>query len=289
MLFFGAKLFTMEGEEQEQIYQPIDIREVVSNKNSKVAKRTPAFIYRWLTKILHLDEVNFFLRKSGHHEGLDFANEIIKYLNITFEINGIENIPKDKRLMFVSNHPLGGLDGVVLLKILNEQVGNTRVLINDFLMEIKPLQNWFVPVNKVGGQARDAIKLVDELYRSDTQILIFPAGLCSRKIKGEIVDLKWQKHFIQKAIQHKIDVVPIFFEGKNSNNFYNIAKLRKFFKIKFNIEMMYLVDELYKHKNKSFAVHFGQTIPYTTFDKTKKHIEWADYVKEKVYSLIKSN
>lgn len=278
----------MGGEKQAKTYQPIDIREVVSSKNPKVAKRTPKFIYNWLTRILHLDEVNSFLEKSGHKDGLDFANEIINYLNISFNIYGKDNILKGKRFMFVSNHPLGGLDGVILLKILNEQVGSTRVLTNDFLMNIKPLQEWFVPINKVGGQARDAIKKVDEMYESGNQILIFPAGLCSRKIKGRISDLKWQKHFIQKAIQHKIDIIPIYFEGRNSNKFYNLAKLRKFFKIKFNIEMMYLVDELYKHKNKSFSVYFGPLVSYSTFNKSKSHNEWADYMKDKVYNISKN-
>lgn len=277
----------MEGDKKEDTFQPIDIREVVAGKNEKVAKRVPSFIYRWLERILHLDEVNYFLKNYGHLKGLPFTKELVKYLNIQFEIKGFDKIPKEGRFMFVSNHPLGGLDGVLLLQLLNENYGPSRALVNDFLMEITPIKDWFVPINKVGGQGRASIQQIEDFYQSNDQILIFPAGLCSRKIEGRIIDLQWQKHFIQKATQHKIDVIPIYFGGRNSNRFYNIAKLRKFFKIKFNIEMMYLVDELYKHKNKAFKIQFGERIPHHTFDKSKKPIEWAQHVKDKVYELAR--
>lgn len=275
----------MVGENQKQNFQPINIREVVGSKNEKFAKKVPAFIYRWLTKLLHVKEMNSFMEVNGHLKGLDFLNVVIKYLNIQFNITGIENLPKGNRNIFVSNHPLGGLDGILLLKFLHENVGYTRTLSNDFLMNVTPLVHWFVPINKVGGQARGSIETVEELYKSNDQILIFPAGLCSRKINGQVMDLEWQKHFIQKSTQYKLDVVPIYFGGRNSNRFYNVARLRKFFKIKFNIEMMYLVDEMFKHKNKTFDIHFGEPIPYTTFDRSKKPIKWAQIVKEKTYSL----
>lgn len=287
MLFFEAKFFKMEGENKEQTFQPINIREVVAGKNEKVAKRVPSFIYKWLERILHLDEVNYFLEHYGHLKGEAFTHELVKYLNIGFDLKGLDELPNNKRFMFVSNHPLGGLDGVLLLQFLNEKFGTTRALINDFLMAVTPLKDWFVPINKVGGQGRESIENIEDFYKSTDQILIFPAGLCSRKIDGKIVDLQWQKHFIQKAIQYKIDVVPIFFGGRNSNKFYNLAKLRKFFKIKFNIEMMYLVDELYKHKNKDFTIQFGKPIPFQTFDKSKRPIEWAEHVKKEVYQLGK--
>ncbi|MFA9388642.1 MAG: 1-acyl-sn-glycerol-3-phosphate acyltransferase [Prolixibacteraceae bacterium] len=275
----------MKGEYKGDTFEPINIREVVAGKNKKIAKRLPAFVYKWLERILHLDEVNSFLKNSGHLKGLDFANAIISDLNIKFKLKGLDKLPDKGRFMFVSNHPLGGLDGVLLLKLLNEKFGTTRSLTNDFLMAITPLNEWFVPVNKVGAQGRESLQVIEEMYQSEDQILIFPAGLCSRKIKGKIVDLEWQKHFIQKAVQHHLDVVPIYFGGNNSNRFYNLAKLRKFLGIKFNIEMMYLVDELYKHKNKAFKIQFGQAIPYQTFNRNKRPIEWAEYVKKSVYQL----
>jgi putative hemolysin len=275
----------MEGENQKQRFQPIDIREIVKGKNPKAAGKIPGFIYRWLTRILHLREINEFLAESGHLQGVDFVTEVIKFLNIKYEIKGIENVPTNGRYMFASNHPLGGLDGIILLKYLNDHFGNTRTLANDFLMNIKPLSEFFIPINKVGGQARESIKKVEELYTSGSQILMFPAGLCSRRIKGKIVDLEWQKHFISKSVQHKIDIVPVFFNGRNTNRFYILAKIRKALRIKLNIEMMFLSDEMFRHRNKTFSIYFGKPISYQTFDRSKSTSEWASELKHQTYLL----
>jgi 1-acyl-sn-glycerol-3-phosphate acyltransferase len=275
----------MEVEVEPKRFQPIDIREVVKGKSPKIAGKVPGFIYNWLTSILHLKEINAFMELHGHLKGVDFVNEGIKFLNIQFEIIGTENLPDSGKYIVVGNHPLGGLDGMIILKFMNEKLGFSRSISNDFLLEITPLKDWFVPINKVGTQTRDYANLVDELYKSDDQILIFPAGLCSRKINGKIVDLTWQKHFIQKAIQHKIDIIPFFFGGRNSNRFYNLANIRKFLRIHFNIEMMFLADEMFKHRNKTFRIYFGKPIPYTTFNHTKKPIEWAEEVKKRTYEL----
>jgi len=180
------------------------------------------------------------------------------------------------------------LDGIIILDFLISSVGNTKSLSNDFLMAIEPLKKFFVPINKVGSQSRGSINKIEELYQSENQILIYPAGLCSRKINGKIVDLTWQKHFIQKAVENKIDIIPFYFDGKNSNFFYNLAKVRKFFRIKFNIEMMYLADEMFKHRGKSFTIYFGKPISHTTFNQTKKPLEWAEEVKKITYRLAGS-
>jgi putative hemolysin len=275
----------MEGEDQQKSFQPINIREVVGGKNPKIAKKIPGFIYNWLTRILHLKELNGFMRIHGNLKGVEFVNEGLKFLNIKYELIGTENVPKSGKFIFAGNHPLGGLDGMILMKFMNENLGLSRSISNDFLMELSPLKEWFVPINKVGTQPREYANLVEELYKSNDQILIFPAGLCSRKIKGEICDLQWQKHFIQKAVQYKIDIIPFYFSGRNSNFFYNLAKIRKLLKIKLNIEMMYLVDELFKHQNRTFKIYFGKPIPYNTFDQTKKPIEWAEEVKKMTYKL----
>lgn len=278
----------MEGEDQLKSFQPINIREVVKGKNPEIAKKIPGFIYNWLTKILHLKELNELLVAHGNLKGVAFVNEALKFLNIKYELVGTENVPMTGKFIFAGNHPLGGLDGMILMKFMNENLGLSRSISNDFLMEITQLKDWFVPINKVGSQSRQSLKQIEQLYTSQNQILIFPAGLCSRKIKGKIMDLKWQKHFIQKAVQYQTDVIPFFFEGKNSNFFYNLAKVRKFFRIKVNIEMMYLADEMFKHKNKTFKIYFGKPIPYSTFNKTKKQIDWAYEVKKIAYQLPNS-
>jgi len=278
----------MEGELQEQSFEPIDIRKVIRAKSPKLARRVPGFFYNWLSRILHLREVNEIIMSHGHLKGAPFVGKFIESLNIRYEIVGEDFSPtKGERLMFVSNHPLGGLDGTIILKVLNEKFGTTRTLANDFLMAVSPLKDWFVPINKVGSQVRHSAKLVEEMYESETHILIFPAGLCSRKIKGKVMDLTWQKHFIQRAVQQKMNIVPVFFEGRNSNFFYNLARIRKALRIKFNIEMVFLVDEMFRQRNQIFRLHIGNPIPWQTFTPSKRPIEWAEEIKQRTYALIK--
>ena len=114
---------------------------------------------------------------------------------------------------------------------------------------------------------------------------MFPAGLCSRKINGVIRDLPWKKTFISKSVETHRDVVPIHFSGQNSNFFYNLANVCKALGIKFNIAMLFLVDEMYKNVHKSFDVHIGKPIPWETFDKSRTPAQWAQYVQDIVYQL----
>ena len=152
-------------------------------------------------------------------------------------------------------------------------------------MNIPNLAPVFVPVNKHGGHPREVAKVLAEAYNSDLQILIFPSGLASRKIKGKVTDLEWKKHFIQKAVQHKRDVIPVFISGHNSKRFYRIARFRKLFRIKWNLEMFFLADETMKHRNSNIHLYFGEPIPYATFDNSKSQQEWAQWVKDIVYKL----
>ena len=158
-------------------------------------------------------------------------------------------------------------------------------MVNDLLLYLENLKSIFVPINKHGGQAKNAARLIEEAYASDNQIITFPAGMCSRKIKGKIQDLEWKKSFIQKAVEYKRDVVPVYFEGQNSNFFYRFANIRKALGIKMNYEMIYLPDEMFCSKHKTFRVHFGKPIPWQTFDNGKKPAEWASDIKEIVYKL----
>jgi len=278
----------MEGEHLQENFQPIDIRNIISSKSQKLAKRIPGFIYRWLSKVLHIRELNEIMKYYGHLKGAAFVGDVLKYLDIKYQWVLNDNVSTSNKYIFVGNHPLGGADGGIILKYLNETFGDTRCLTNDFLLNmVPPLKDLFVPINKVGTQSRDSLNFVEQLYLSNDQILIFPAGLCSRKIKGKIIDLQWQKHFIQKAVQYKKDIVPIYFEGRNSNFFYNLASIRKIFRIKINIEMLFLVDELFKHQHKTFKIYVGDPIPYTTFNHSKKPLEWAQEVKNITYQLPK--
>jgi len=263
----------------------VNIRKLFQNKNPKLARLIPGFIFRYLEKIAHQDEVNDFLRKHGSKTGVDFAKASIEEFNIKLEICGKENIPLNGRYIFASNHPLGGFDGLVLVSVLNDYYKETRFLVNDLLMAIPQLRPIFLPINKHGSHSREAAQIIEDAFASDMQILTFPAGLVSRRIKGKIVDLIWKKNFIAKAISYKRDIVPVFFKGRCSNFFYNLSTFRKSIGIKANIEMLYLVDETMKQKNASIKVVFGKPIPYSVYNKIHTHDEWAKLMKEHVYKL----
>ena len=263
----------------------IDVEKVLSSKNPALAKIVPSFVVNYLKRIVHQDELNDFLKECGHLKDAELVEAGLRYFEIKYKVFGTENIPATGRYIFVSNHPLGGLDGLVFIYELSKHFPDIKFPVNDILTNIENLSGIFIPVNKHGAQGKDAAKRIEEAYSSDSQILYFPAGLCSRKKKGIIKDLQWHKSFISKAIQHKRDIVPAFFSGRNSDFFYNLANARKFLGIKANVEMLYLVDELFKQKDKEILLVFGKSIPLETFDKTRSALEWADWVKSETYKL----
>ena len=270
--------------EKKEPFQ-IDVGKVLRSKNPALAKVIPSFAVNYLKRIIHQDDINTILRNFGHLKDVEFIGPTLDFMGISYKAFGIENIPKEGRYFFVSNHPLGGLDGLVFMNELGKYYRNIKFPVNDLLMNLENLSGIFLPINKHGGQAKDAIRKLDETYASDSQILYFPAGLCSRKNHGEIKDLAWHKSFITKAIQHKRDVVPAFFSGRNSNFFYNLSNIRKFVGIKANIEMLYLPDEMFRQKQKDIFLAFGKPIPWQTFDSSRSPVEWADWVKSKSYEL----
>jgi 1-acyl-sn-glycerol-3-phosphate acyltransferase len=263
----------------------IDVENVLRSKNPSLAKVIPSFIINYLKRIIHQDDINTILKNFGHLKDVEFIGPTLDFMGIKYKALGVENIPQSGRYFFVSNHPLGGLDGLVFMNELGKYYKKIKFPVNDILMNLENLSGIFLPINKHGGQAKEAIKQLEETYASDSQILYFPAGLCSRKIHGEIKDLVWHKSFISKAIQHKRDVVPAFFSGHNSNFFYNLSNFRKSVGIKANIEMLYLPDEMFRQKEKDISLVFGKPIPWQTFDNSKTSLEWADWVKSKSYEL----
>jgi putative hemolysin len=266
--------------------QRIDVEQILSGKSPRLARKIPAFLINYLCRIIHQDDINAILARHRHLQGVAFMQALVREFGVTLQLHGEENLPSGGRYIFASNHPLGGLDGICLAAILGERYDSKiRYLVNDLLMFIPNLQSIFVPINKHGAQGKEAALKIEEIFRSDNQILTFPAGLCSRKTKGRIYDLEWKKSFIQKAAAHRRDVVPVYFEGHNSAFFYRLANIRKRLCIKMNIEMLYLPDEMFRNKNQTFRIYFGTPVPWQTFDKTMKWDEWAGWVKEKVYLL----
>ena len=265
-----------------------DIRAILRSKAPKA--HVPGFIIRYLERIVHIKQMNAFLRKYPDLKGYEFIDRVIhEELGCSASIEGTENIPTgDKPVIFVSNHPLGGLDGMIIAQMIHaHRPRPLKVIVNELLMYMEPINSLWAPVNKVGKLTREQALEQQRMWESETDVLSFPAGACSRlqRIKGkwQIQDLEWQKNFIQRAREYQRDIVPIYFEGRNSKFFYTLAYIRKKLGIKLNIEMLYLVDEMYGAHGKHFKVHVLPPIPYTTFDPTKSPKEWAQYVKERIY------
>jgi len=265
--------------------QHLDLEEVLKAKVSN--RKIPKFIIRYLNKIVHVDEVNHIFKTYAGFKNLDFIERLLDYFQITYTVEGLENFPKDdNRCIFASNHPLGGMDGIVLAYVLGKECdGKLRLLTNDVLLFIEQLCELFIPVNKVGMQGKENAEKLNEFYESDDNLITFPSGKCSRKTKGEIIDPEWKKNFIAKAVQHKRDIIPIYFEGRNSNFFYNLASIRTKLGIKMNLEMLYLADELFKQRNAHFTIKIGKSVPWQTFDKSKSLLQWAEQLKETVYKM----
>ena len=245
----------------------IDIDSILKGKMGAKAKFVPRFLVNWLIRIAHQDEVNAFLWDSRDKVGVEWLEACVKYLDMTF------------------NHPLGGEDGVALGAIIGRHYnGRFRYLVNDLLMNLPGLAPLCIPINKTGHQGRNFPAMVKAGFESNNHMLMFPAGLCSRRHNGIIRDIPWSKTFVSKSVEYQRDIVPIHFSGQNSNFFYRLANFSDKC-LPFNLAMLFLVDEMYKNVHKTFHVTIGKPIPWQTFDKKKTPMEWAQFVKDKVYSL----
>ena len=276
----------------ESIEKTIDIEKILRDKMGKKARYVPRFVISWLKKIIHEDEVNRFLWENRKLEGTEWLTACVQYLDMTLDIVGAENLPDKhdgKLYTFVSNHPLGGQDGVSLGSIIGQHYdGKFRYLVNDLLLNLPGLKPVSIGINKTGRQSRDFPRMVEAGFNSDNHLLMFPAGLNSRKINGEIHDLPWKKTFITKSVETHRDVVPIHFSGRNSKRFYRIAKFSDRW-LPFNLAMLFLVDEMYRNVGKTFRIPIGEPIPWQTFNKTKSPMEWAKFVEDRVYGLSLSS
>lgn len=269
----------------------IDIDKILKSKMGTKSRYVPRPLVTWLKHITHQDQVNKFLWDNKDLVGTDWLVACVKYLDMSLEIRGQENLPDKndgKLYTFVSNHPLGGIDGVAIGSIIGRHYDNKfKYLVNDLLMNLPGLAPLCIGINKTGSQSRNFPAMVETGFSSDDHMVMFPAGLCSRKIDGKIQDIPWKKTFITKSVEHKRDIVPIHFSGHNSMFFYRLANICKMLGIKFNIAMLFLVDEMYKNRHQSFQITIGKPISWQTFDKSKTPTQWAQEVRARVYQLPK--
>ena len=272
----------------QQFY--IDVHEILHTKAPQTARKIPSFLIKVLSKLVHQEEINQILKENEGVTGVDFMNRLVDSFRFRIRTVGENNLPDiENKCIFASNHPLGGADGICLSSFLGNRYNRQiKYIVNDLLYFIEPLQSIFVPVNKHGGQGRNAAAMLNDVFASQDQIITFPAGLCSRKNKGRIYDLEWKKMFIVKAVEYHRDIVPVYFEAQNSGLFYSVANFRQQLKIKFNIEMLFLPHELFKVKRAKksiYTIHFGKPIPWQTLDSSKSAQQWSDWVKQTVYDL----
>ena len=268
----------------------IDLNSILRKRlPKKINRLVPGFLISSLARLIRQDELNEILRIAYPSRGSEFSKKVLKHLDITLTVEGLDKLPEGHRFMFASNHPLGGLDGIALIAVLGERYGdeNIRALVNDMLMNVEPLRDVFLPINKFGKQGREASILITEALNSEKQILQFPAGLCSRlNDNGKIQDLEWQKSFVAKAIETKRDIVPIYFEGNNTKKFYKTARLRKRLGLKFNVEQILLPSEVCKATGNHYRIIFGDPISWETLKQTGKSAKsLASEIRNTVYHL----
>ena len=263
----------------------IDVEKAIRNSKSGFVRSLPSFIIRLIEKLIHQDEMNATILKCGAETGGPFVNSVLKDWNVDVIIKGRENVPERGRFVFVANHPVGGIDALAFLSTIHRFFPDVISPSNELFNYISNLRPVILGVNVFGVNTKNTVEKFNELFESDSQIMIFPAGLVSRRKNGIISDPEWQKTFITKAIQYKRDIIPVHISGRNSNLFYTIDKLRKLLGIKMSVEITLLPREMHKQKNKPIILSIGKVIPYQAFTREFTHAEWAQKVKETVYSI----
>ncbi len=266
----------------------VDIEKILG---PKLRKKLPRFAINFLKRRLHQDQVNEAIMGANSYHGAGFFDEALKYLNITYRTRGEEKLDKDKKYIFVCNHPLGGPEALIIGSIFHRLYGEGfQVPVTPIMANLKPLAEFFTPVNNLSSkQSRDLGERIAKMFTSDQQVVVFPAGLCAKRIKGKVTEMPWKKMFVTQARRYERDVVPVHMSGHNSKWFFFLAKVSRFFKLKINIGMLYLVDELFKQRGNEFVITFGEPIPYTTFDRSKTDLQWAAEIKDKVAKLAEGN
>lgn len=272
--------------EQKQSEKFIDVEKVISEKNPRLLKTLPKFVLNYIKRVLHEQQINDFISRNGHLYDLEFIDKIIQEFGVIPVAHHLQNVPESGGIVIASNHPLGGLDAMALMQVLGTRRKDMHFIVNDILLSFKNLKNLFIPVNKHGRSGSESVNMINQQFASQEMTLVFPAGLVSRKQGGGVIrDLEWKKSFITKAKKYERNILPVYIGGVNSNFFYNLSRWRKRIGIKANIEMFYLMDEMYKQKGRKINIVFGEPINYSTFNKSKTDEQWAEYVKEKVYAL----
>ncbi len=268
--------------------QLIDMEKVVRNQKNVVINKLPKFAVNYLKKIVKQDELNEIILNSYTETGYNFFRKNLDFMNIKIESENFESIEEKGKYIFAANHVQGGIDGIALVLQTSEKFKNIKALANEILMTIKNAEEIFLPVNVFSRNSEETKRKLDEAYSSnDIQIITFPSGEVARKYKSVLDDGLWHQSFIRNALKYERDIVPVYIVAENSSKFYRVSNIRRRLRIKANIELFLLPQELLKQKGKTLKLIFGKPVSYKTFDQTKTHLEWAQEIKKVVYSLYK--
>lgn len=262
--------------------EAIDIGRMLRSKNPQLARYVPHFVIRWMEHLVCLDKINYVLSNYGSEPPMTFIRSTLEYIGVSYTLHGAEHIPSGGRVIFASNHPLGGLDGLMLAEAVSPYVPDVRLIVNDLLMYLEPLAPLFVPVNKYGAQSSAYARRLVEMYESDAAVITFPAGLCSRLLHGEITDPPWHRNFVQKAWESGRVVIPVYISGRNSNFFYRFEWLRQFMGIRLNLGSVLLPREMFGQRGKHIDIYLGSPIELTSAHRAK---DWVGLIRSRVYDL----
>jgi hypothetical protein len=259
-------------------------------RSNKISVRTLISI---LSKLIHLKEINSFIEKQKTKTNIDFIDELFESLDVSYSISAKDKlkIPSEGKLLVVSNHPLGGVDGLILLKMISEVRADVKIIVNDILMNIDNLNDHFLPFDLFTGKSqRDRIEMIYKSLNNNEAIIIFPAGEVSRFSLSGIRDSKWKKSVIQLAKKFKTPILPVYIHARNSMLFYFISILHK------NFSIFFLPRELFNKNGKAFNINIGHHIAAAAFNNRyhkadnqikllKKHVELIGSGKKGVYEV----
>jgi len=263
----------------------IDIEKAIRRSKSGFVRSLPRFVIAFIEKLIRQDEMNEVIHQNRDLTGGPFVNNVLRDWNVKIEIRGRENVPSSGRFVFVANHPVGGMDALSFLSTIHSFFPDVVSPSNELFNYIPNLHPVILGVNVFGTNTKDTVNSFNRLFESDSQIMIFPAGIVSRRVKGFISDPPWQKTFVTKSVQFKRDIIPVHISGRNSNLFYFVDRLRKFLGIKMSVEIILLPREMHHQRNSTVTLTIGKPIPWQSITSEKNHNEWAGYIKQLVYKL----
>lgn len=241
----------------------IDIAALLAERNPSLAERLPPGVVPLVQLVARERRINAILRRwegtaprgTSMEETLQFCRFVLDGLEITRRVAGLHHLEGARRPVVCANHPTGGIEGLVLMETLLERCGACRVPANDLLNQVGPLRPVVVPVRR-GSPSREGAGAFKRAFAGDDPVLVFPAGVTARVRGGRLREYPWERAFVTHARGARRDILPVWVSGANSRHFYLIHRVRRALGISFNLEMVLLVDELFRRRGDTVEVEF---------------------------------